>query len=102
MTTVVNTNQFVLPTDPAARKEIMDMVKEVSGSFTRQEAERDFVKEAIKASSDKHGIPKKMLSKFSRAYHKSSFASVVNENEDFEALVAALVPTELGDSNDQG
>jgi hypothetical protein len=90
--TTVNTNQLILPSDPAARKEIQDTLFEISASYTRMEGEKDYIKEAIKAASEKHQIPKKLFTKLARAYHKSSFASVLNENEDFQALVEAIVP----------
>lgn len=92
--TIINTNQMNLPSDPVVRKEIRAFLDEISGSYTRMEAEKDLVKEAIKDASDKYQIPKKLLTKLTKAYHKSSFASVLNENEDFEALVEAIVPQE--------
>ena len=88
---------FPMPTDPAMQKRIMDCVREVSGSFTRVEAERDLIKEAIKVLSEETQIPKKILNKFARSYHKSNFSEVVGGNEEFEALVRALQPKALGD-----
>lgn len=92
--TIINTNQLILPSDPAVRKEILGFLSEMSASYTRMEAEKDLVKEALKNASDKYQIPKKLLGKLSKHYHKSSFASALNENEDFQALVEAIVPQE--------
>ena len=47
---------FVMPSSPADRKHIMDVISEVSASKTRSEAERDFQKEAISDLHDKFKI----------------------------------------------
>lgn len=86
---------FPIPADDQVKKQIMDCVREVSASLTRVEAERDLIKEAIKKLSEDTQIPKKMLNKFARAYHKSNFATVVGESEEFEALTLALQPKAL-------
>lgn len=84
---------IVLPTNPADRKAIMDAIIELDGSMTRMDAERDYIKETIKDLADKHQLPKKLLSKFARDYHKQQFRESIGTNEDYEALVATLIPS---------
>ncbi|HET8688242.1 MAG TPA: hypothetical protein VFM18_16540 [Methanosarcina sp.] len=92
---------FPIPSDPEQKKQIMDCVREVSASLTRVEAERDLIKEAIKKLSEDTQIPKKILNKFAKAYHKSNFATVVGESEEFEELTLALQPKALDSVSDE-
>lgn len=73
------------------RKEIKDLMNELSASYTRAEGERDFVKEAIKNLADKHELDKKILKKMSRVFHKSNFHTLSQENEDFEAMYETVL-----------
>jgi len=91
---------FPLPKDENQIKEIMGVVREISGSKTRIEGERDYIKEAVKELSEKHQIPKKLLNKFISDYHKSKFAESIGTNDEYQALVASLQPKAFGE--DQG
>ncbi len=82
---------FVMPSSPADRKAIMDTMFEVSASKTRQEAERDFQKEAINELVDKFKIPKRLLNRFAKAYHKNIFTEEKAADDDFEYLVDTLI-----------
>ena len=53
------------------------------------ESERAFVKEAIEALEDDVEIPKKILRKMSKAFHKQNISEIVTEVEDIEALMEA-------------
>lgn len=81
---------FVMPSSPADRKHIMDVMMEISGSKTRQEAERDFQKEAINDLSKKFNIPKRLLNRFAKSYHKSAFNEEIAIDADFVAMVEIL------------
>jgi hypothetical protein len=65
-------------------------MQEVSNSFTRMEGERSFIKEAINDLSDEVDIPKKILNKMSRVFHKQNMAEVLGEIEDVEALLESI------------
>jgi hypothetical protein len=81
---------FVMPSSPADRKHIMDVMSEISASKTRSEAERDFQKEAIKELFDTYKIPKRLLNRFAKAYHKQSYTEELSVDSDFETLVEVL------------
>lgn len=85
---------FVMPSSPADRKHIMDVVKEISASKTRMEAEKDFQKEAHNDLYDKFKIPKRLMTRFANAYHKQNYSEVLAVDSDFETLVATLVNSE--------
>lgn len=84
-------SSFPMPSNPADIKHIMDVMFEISGSKARVEGERDFQKEAIGELSEKFGIPKKMLNRFAKAYHKQNYHEEKAQDAEFEALVDRLV-----------
>jgi hypothetical protein len=70
----------------ADKKKIYDALKSISNSYTRVEAERDFVKEVLKDLYDQYKIPKKTLAKLANTYHKQNFTEEVALNEEFELI----------------
>lgn len=81
---------IILPSSDADKKRIKDCMDEISNSYLRQEAERDFVKEALISLEDDVGIPKKYLGKMARIYHKQNMSEIVSEIEEIEALLESV------------
>ena len=54
-------SNIILPSSPEDLKRIRGCMEEMSNSFTRMEAERDFQKEAINALAEECEIPKSIL-----------------------------------------
>ena len=79
-----------IPSSPNDLARIKGAMQEVSNSFTRMEAERSFIREAINELSDEVDIPKKILNKMSRVFHKQNMAEVLGEIEDVEALLESI------------
>ena len=73
-----------------AKKAVKGLVGEVSASMTRMEAEKDLIKEAIKAIADDHDLDKKLLSKMCKTYHKQRFHTEKQDNEEFETAYAEV------------
>ena len=87
-----------LPSDPAARKAIKKCLEELSGSMTRIEGERDFIKEAIANICEEYEMSKKTFRKLAKVYHKQNFSKEVAEHEEFETMYEQLTgETSLGD-----
>jgi len=80
----------IIPSSEEDRKRIRDAMEEISNSYTRVEAERDFVKEAINNLAEDVDVPKNILRKMARIYHKQNMAAVVYEVEDIEALLESI------------
>jgi hypothetical protein len=78
-------------TDMIDRKKIKGLLEELSNSMTRQEGEREFQREAIKAAAENSGIDKKLLRKLSRIYHKQSFTEEQQTNEELTQLYESVV-----------
>lgn len=80
----------IIPSTDADKKRIKDCMDEISNSYLRQEAERDFIKEAIVSLEDDVGIPKKYLAKMAKIYHKQNMSELVSEIEEIEALLESV------------
>lgn len=78
---VINTEQFVIPSDEVTIKKIKDACQELSASMARVEGERDFQKEALSALAEETEVPKKFLAKIARLYHRSNRDAVEAEQE---------------------
>jgi hypothetical protein len=68
-------------------------MKEISGSMTRIDAERDFIREAIKNICDEQNLSKKTFRRMAKTYHKQNFNSEVEEHEEFEVLYQTITNT---------
>ena len=88
--TTPTTNSILIPSSDADKQRMKGAMDEISNAYTRIEAERDFIKEAVIALEDDVGIPKKYLSKMARIYHKNNVNEVVAEIEDIEALLETI------------
>ncbi|NBO99940.1 MAG: hypothetical protein EBU90_07395 [Proteobacteria bacterium] len=84
---------MTIPSSPADRKAILDCMKEISGSMTRIDAEREFIREAIKNICDAQNISKKTFRKMAKTYHKQNFNSEVEEHEEFETMYQTITNT---------
>jgi hypothetical protein len=75
---------------PEQKKELQGAVREISGSMTRQEAERDLIREIVKDQSSKHSIPKKIISKIAKTYHKQNLTQEIDDHEEFVELYDSI------------
>jgi len=80
------TNTIIVPSSVEDRKKIKACMQEISNSYTRIDAEKDFIKNAIEDLQDAVGVSKKDLKKLAKIYHKQNLAEMVSELEDLEAL----------------
>jgi hypothetical protein len=68
------------------KAELHKAIREISDSMTRTEAERDLIKEIVKDQSDQLQIPKKVISKIAKTFHRQNLAQEVAEHEEFVEL----------------
>jgi hypothetical protein len=80
-------------TSPVDKKKILDAVREISNSMTRIEAERDLIKETVKEVSDSFQIPRKVVNKIAKTYHKQNLTQEVQEHEEFVELYDSVTKT---------
>lgn len=68
------------------KNELHKAIREISDSMTRTEAERDLIKEIVKDQSDQLQIPKKVISKIAKTFHRQNLAQEVADHEEFVEL----------------
>ena len=76
--------------DPEIRNKVRAALGEISASITRIEAEKDLIKEVVKKLSDETSIPKSVLNKSAKVYHKQNYKQQVEEYENFQQLYETL------------
>ena len=69
-----------------AKKKLTGAMNEMSASMLRGEAEKDLQKNIINDLFDEFKIPKKVLAKMARVYHKQNFQEEKATHEEFEQL----------------
>jgi Zn-dependent M32 family carboxypeptidase len=77
--------------NPNDRVRIKKLLSEISNSMTRIEAERDLIKETIKEMHDEFKIPKRVLNRMAKVYHKQNFMREKEEHMEFEDLYTTVV-----------
>jgi hypothetical protein len=71
---------------PEQTKQLRGAIGEISASMTRTEAERDLIREIVKDQSQQLQIPKKIIAKIAKTYHKQSLTQDIQDHEDFVEL----------------
>jgi len=95
MTQVINTKEFIMPSDPAMIKKIKDAMNEASASYTRIEGERDFLKELFSDLSKDTELPKSYLNKIAKAWHKQNMSEAAADQEAIVELYEKIFDTEV-------
>lgn len=80
-----------IPSSPEDRKLVLAALKEISNSYTRVEAEKDFVKEAVNELAEKVDIEKKHIRQLANIFHKQNLSEVRDQVDTIEALYEAIV-----------
>ena len=73
------------------RDKLFKVIKECSDSMTRQDAERDFVRESISETAKTMQLPKKLVARLVKVYHNQNFDEEVAVHEQFETLYETVV-----------
>ena len=73
------------------RDKLFKVIKECSDSMTRQDAEKDFVRESIAETSKNMQLPKRLVARLVKVYHKQNFDEKVAVHEQFETLYETVV-----------
>jgi hypothetical protein len=73
------------------KQKLFKVVKECSDSLTRIEGENDFIKESISEISKQLQLPKKLVSRLVKVYHKQNYDEEIAVHEQFETLYETVV-----------
>lgn len=77
--------------NPADREKLFKVLQECSGSMTRMEGEKDYIKESVAAIAKDLQLPKKLVAKLVKVYHKQNYDEEVATHEQFEQLYETIV-----------
>jgi hypothetical protein len=75
---------------PEQKKDLQKAVQEISNSMTRMEAERDLIREIVKDQSQNLQIPKKIISKIAKTFHKQNLTQEIADHEEFVELYESV------------
>jgi hypothetical protein len=75
----------------ADQKKLLDCLRECSSSMTRMDGEKDYIRESIASISKDLQLPKKLVAKLVKVYHKQNYDEEVATHEQFEALYETIV-----------
>lgn len=81
---IVETDEFVMPSNSDDRENIRNAIKEAAASMDRIQGERELIKEVFDKIKDQYDIKPKYLRKIARAYHKQNFGEEEQEFQVFE------------------
>ena len=77
--------------NPADREKLFKIIQECSNSMTRVDGEKDFVKESIDAISKDLQLPKKLVARLVKVYHKQNYDEEIATHEQFEQIYETVV-----------
>lgn len=77
--------------DEKQQRLLIDGLKEISVHFSRIEGEKEAVKDIVDSVKDEIDIPKKIINRLARTYHKQNFAEQNFEDKEFAKLYVSLV-----------
>jgi hypothetical protein len=77
--------------NPADREKLLNVLRECSGSLTRMEGEKDFIKEAVTNVCKDLQLPKRLVNRLVKVYHRQNFDEEVAVHEQFESLYETIV-----------
>ena len=76
--------------DPDKQK-LFKVIQECSDALTRIDGEQDFIRESIAETAKKMQLPKKLVSRLVKVYHKQNYDEEVAVHEQFETLYESVV-----------
>ena len=77
--------------EPAQVQTLKDGIKEMSVVLSRIDNEKQALKDIQNSIYDELKIPKKIINKLAKVYHKKSFQEESTEHAEFESLYTVVV-----------
>lgn len=66
-------------------------IREMSDLMTIMDSQREAMKETINSLFEDVKIPKKIIRKMAKTYHKSNYSEVVMENSEFQTIYEGVI-----------
>lgn len=77
--------------NPADRDKLLNVLRECSASLTRMEGEKDYIKESVSDICKQLQLPKRLVNRMVKVYHKQNYDEEVATHEQFETLYETIV-----------
>jgi hypothetical protein len=77
--------------NPADRDKLLNVLRECSGSLTRIDGEKDYIKESVNDICKTLQLPKRLVNRMVKVYHKQNYDEEVATHEQFETLYETIV-----------
>lgn len=75
---------------PAETQRLFNALKQISDAMTRQEAERDLIKNIKKDLREEFDFKVKVLNRLAKTFHKQNFDEEEEIHKEFEALYESV------------
>ena len=72
-------------------KTLRDGIKEMSIVMAKMDALREELKDVVDTVFDEIKVPKKIIKRIAKVYHKNTYASVVVEDSEFQSLYSTVL-----------
>jgi len=73
------------------KEKLFKIIQECSNSMVRIEGEQDYIREAIADTAKNMQLPKKLVARLVKVYHKQNYDEEVAVHEQFETLYESVV-----------
>jgi hypothetical protein len=73
------------------KQKLLKVLRDCSDSMARMDAEKDLVREAITETSKNMQLPKRLVARLVKVYHKQNYDEEVAVHEQFETLYETVV-----------
>lgn len=97
---MTESQDFTMPSNPADRKKIKDLLHEMSGALQFIDDKRVFMKETAESLQEQFQIPKKISMKMARTLHKNNYSDVSAETDAFTTMFEVLFQGAAQSSDD--
>jgi hypothetical protein len=73
------------------KEKLFKIIQECSNSMVRIDGEKDYIREAIAETAKNMQLPKKLVARLIKVYHKQNYDEEVAVHEQFETLYETVV-----------
>jgi hypothetical protein len=77
--------------NPADKDKLLKVLKTCSDSLARAEAEKELIREEVKEICQQLELPKRLVNRMVKVYHKQNYDEEVATHEQFETLYETVV-----------
>jgi hypothetical protein len=77
--------------NPADREKLLNVLRECWDSLTRISAEKDLIKESVADICEQLELPKRLVNRMVKVFHKQNYDEEVTIHEQFETLYETVV-----------